>query len=205
MSCHVTKRAVAHRSRRNQWGRGLLAQRGVTALLAAATLTVSACTTALPAINAAPASPGAPAPPAQLDGPYPVTRVVDGDTLRISRRGAEEKIRLIGVDTPELHDPRKPVQCYAQQASDYTKSLQGQQIYLETDPSQDSVDRYGRTLAYVWTAGRQLVNYELVAAGYAHEYTYNTPYRYQAQFKAAQQHARTTEAGLWSPANCPAT
>ena len=132
-----------------------------------------------------------------------MTRVVDGDTLWISRGAGAEKLRLIGVDTPELHDPRTPVECYAQQASNYTKSLQGQPIYLETDPSQDSVDRYGRTLAYAWTGGGQLINYELIAAGYAHEYNYNTPYRYQAQFKAAEQHARETAAGLWSPANCP--
>lgn len=204
MSRHVTKRSVRHRSRGNRWGRGLLPQPGAAALLAAVALAGTACTTALPAINAAPASPGAPAPPAQLDGPYPVTRVVDGDTLWISRGGTDEKLRLIGVDTPELHDPRTPVQCYAQQASDYTKSLHGQQIYLETDPSQDSIDRYGRTLAYVWTGDRHLINYELIAAGYAHEYTYNTPYRYQTTFQAAEDHARTASVGLWSPANCPA-
>lgn len=202
MSRHVTKRPATHRSHRNRWGREWLPHRAPTTLLAAATLAATACTTALPTMNATPTSPGAPTAPAQLDGPYPVTRVVDGDTLIINRHGTDERLRLIGVDTPELHDPRKPVECYAQQASDYTKTLQGQHIYLETDPTQDTTDRYGRTLAYIWTATGQLFNQQLITDGYAHEYTYNTPYRYQAQFRAAEEAARTSETGLWSPNNC---
>jgi micrococcal nuclease len=75
-------------------------------------------------------------------------------------------------------------------------------VYLETDPSQDTVDKYGRTLAYVWVGGH-LYNLDMIANGYAHEYTYYVPYRYQAEFKAAENNARTNELGLWSPTACP--
>ena len=110
-----------------------------------------------------------------LTGPVPVTRVVDGDTLWVNTEGGDTKVRLIGVDTPELLDPRSPVQCFAQEASDFTKSaLTGQVVYLEYDPSQDSVDRYGRLLAYVWTLDGRLVNLES-----PHELVHNFNPRYQ--------------------------
>jgi len=63
-------------------------------------------------------------------------------------------------------------------------------VYLETDPSQDTVDKYGRTLAYVWTTSGRLFNLDMIADGYAHEYTYYVPYRYQQEFKAAQSDAQ---------------
>jgi micrococcal nuclease len=71
-------------------------------------------------------------------------------------------------------------------------------------PSQDSVDRYGRTLAYVWTASGRLFNLDIITDGFAFEYTYDLPYRYQQDFKAAENDARTQERGLWSPGACPA-
>ena len=77
-------------------------------------------------------------------------------------------------------------------------------MYLETDPSQDSVDRYGRTLAYVWTESGRLFNLDMIAEGYAHEYTYDLPYRYQQIFRTAEDGARTDERGLWSPSTCAA-
>ena len=77
-------------------------------------------------------------------------------------------------------------------------------MYLETDPSQDSVDRYGRTLAYVWTESGRLFNLDMITDGYAFEYTYDLPYRYQQDFKAAEDEARAQERGLWSPSACAA-
>ena len=112
---------------------------------------------------------------------------------------------MIGLDTPETVDPRKPVQCFGREASAQAKTLLGgQQVYLETDPSQDTIDKYGRTLAYVWTASGRLFNLDMIADGYAHEYTYDLPYRYQAEFKAAENDARARERGLWSPGACAA-
>ena len=128
--------------------------------------------------------------------------MVDGDTLKVDRSGRTVKVRLIGIDTPETSDPRKPVQCFGREASARAHELlDGQQVFLESDPSQDSVDKYGRTLAYVYV-GDLLVNRAMIEQGYAHEYTYDTPYRYQAEFRAAEAAARDGDHGLWSPSSC---
>ena len=137
-----------------------------------------------------------PAMPQGVQGPYTVLKVVDGDTIHVSANGQKLKIRMIGLDTPETVDPRKPVQCFGLEASAQAKTiLGGQSVYLETDPSQDTIDKYGRTLAYVWTASGRLFNLDMIADGYAFEYTYDLPYRYQADFKAAENDARTQSAG----------
>lgn len=137
-----------------------------------------------------------------VSGPYPVSKVVDGDTIWVERDGRRVKVRLIGIDTPEIHDPRKPVQCFGQEATAAAESmLAGKQVLLEADPSQASIDRYGRDLAYVWVDGI-LANLVMIQGGYAHEYTYNVPYRYQTLFRAAQQHAERGGLGLWSPTSC---
>ena len=141
--------------------------------------------------------------PQGVQGPYTVLKVVDGDTIHVSANGQKLKIRMIGLDTPETVDPRKPVQCFGREASAQAKTiLGGQQVYLETDPSQDTIDKYGRTLAYVWTASGRLFNLDMIVDGYAFEYTYDLPYRYQADFKTAENDARTQERGLWSPGAC---
>ena len=140
-----------------------------------------------------------------VQGPFTVTKVVDGDTIWVDANGKRLKIRMIGLDTPETVDPRKPVHCFGLEASAQAKTiLGGQSVYLETDPSQDSVDRYGRTLAYVWTASGRLLNLDMIADGFAFEYTYDLPYRYQQDFRAAENDARTQERGLWSPGACAA-
>lgn len=132
---------------------------------------------------------------------YAVARIVDGDTIRVDIDGQERVVRLIGVDTPEVVDPRKPVQCYGREASKQVAAwLEGQQVRLETDDSQGSLDRYNRVLAYVYTSDGQMVNGRLIAEGYAFEYTYDQPYRYQAEFKRLEQQARQAERGLWGEA-----
>ena len=146
-----------------------------------------------------------PTMPQGVQGPFTVTKVVDGDTIWVDNNGQRLKIRMIGMDTPETVDPRKPVQCFALEASAQAKTiLGGQSVYLETDPSQDSVDRYGRTLAYVWTESGRLFNLDMIADGFAHEYTYDLPYRYQQAFRAAEDDAQAQARGLWSPSTCVA-
>jgi micrococcal nuclease len=131
-----------------------------------------------------------PAMPPGVQGPFTVIKVVDEDTIWVDN-GGPMKIRMIGVDTPESVDPRKPVQCFALEASAQAKTiLGGQSVYLETDPSQDTYDKYGRTLAYVWTTSGRLFNLDMITDGFAYEYTYDLPYHYQADFKAAQNDAR---------------
>ena len=142
---------------------------------------------------------------ADTSGPYPVTQVVDGDTIKVRRDGRILKVRLIGMDTPEIRDPRKPVQCFGREASaEAHRLLDDRQVRLETDPSQDRYDKYGRLLAYVWLPGDPpvLFNELVIRLGYAHEYTYDLPYRYQQRFRAAQQAAEQQDAGLWNAATC---
>ena len=98
--------------------------------------------------------------------PATVIRVVDGDTV-IARfdNGTTETIRLLGVDTPEVVDPRKPVQCFGHAASDFTKSqLTGKRVSLELDA--EPRDKYGRLLTYVILRGHRY-NDDLLARGYA--------------------------------------
>lgn len=133
-----------------------------------------------------------------------VVRVVDGDTITVNYNGVNTSVRLIGVDTPETVDPRKPVQCYGVEASNYTKSqLNKQTVYLEFDASQGVTDRYDRLLAFVRRADGSLFNYDLIANGFAFEYTYQgNPYRYQSEFLAAARDARENGRGLWAASTC---
>jgi hypothetical protein len=102
-----------------------------------------------------PATPGTPAP-AQPQVAK-VTRVIDGDTLKLS---TGEEVRLIGVDTPETKHPRKPVEYFGKEASAFTKQLvEGKEVRLEFDVQRQ--DKYQRTLAYVYV-GEMMVNAELV-------------------------------------------
>ncbi len=140
---------------------------------------------------------------AGLTSNYKVLKVVDGDTIVISRDGLEETIRMIGVDTPETVHPSKAVQCFGAEASARTKEwLSGSEVALEFDPSQGERDKYGRLLAYVFRSDGLFVNKELIAQGFAYEYTYNLPYKYQSDFKKAEEAARTGGTGLWSSAAC---
>jgi micrococcal nuclease len=94
-----------------------------------------------------------------------VVHVVDGDTVVVEGARGRETVRLLGVDTPETVDPRKPVQCYGPEASAYTKSrLEGRRVRLELDV--EPRDRYGRLLAYVLVDGHRY-NDDLLRAGYA--------------------------------------
>ena len=146
---------------------------------------------------------------AQTSGLWPgeqlatVVRVVDGDTVDVRLAdGTTERLRLIGIDTPETVDPRKPVQCFGKEASDRAHAiLDGQQVSIIGDPSQDTRDRYGRLLAHIWLADGTQFNYRMVGEGYAQEYTYQIPY-YQAEFKVGQQSAQAQQIGLWSPTTC---
>jgi micrococcal nuclease len=122
-----------------------------------------------------------------------VIKVIDGDTIQVSINGQLETVRLIGVDIPEV----RPVECYGPEASaEMKRLLEGKQVTLEADPSQGDRDKYGRLLRYVILNGSD-IGYQLIRKGYAREYTYNTPYRLQEAFKAAQELAQASNRGLW--------
>jgi micrococcal nuclease len=132
--------------------------------------------------------------------PATVERVVDGDTVVVvAADGARERLRLIGVDTPETVEPDAPVDCFGPEASAFTTDALpvGSTVWLEDDASQGDADRYDRLLRYVWTEGGGLLNQQLVASGLGEEDTYDQPYRYRDAFVAAEAAARDSGVGLW--------
>lgn len=122
-----------------------------------------------------------------------VVRVVDGDTLLLD---GNERVRLIGVDTPESVDPRRPVERFGQEASAFLRRIaEGKRVRLAFD--QERKDRYGRTLAYVHLEDGTLVNGEIIRQGYGHAYT-RFPFRYAEEFRAYEREAREQRRGLWA-------
>ena len=145
---------------------------------------------------------GAIAAPAEPTGPTEVAhvvRVVDGDTIVIDRGSGQEKVRYIGMDTPETVDPTRPVEWMGKEASDANRALvEGRDVWLERDISE--TDQYGRLLRYVWVrdgTAWTFVNLALVAAGLAQVATYPPDVRYAQVYLAAQQSARDQRKGLW--------
>ncbi|HLD03371.1 MAG TPA: thermonuclease family protein, partial [Candidatus Dojkabacteria bacterium] len=128
---------------------------------------------------------------------YLVTKVVDGDTFNLLLNDKTETVRLIGIDTPETKAPNKPVECFGQEATvKLTSLIANKKVSIEFDPSQGERDSFGRLLLYVWIDST-FVNEEMIKQGFAYEYTYNLPYKYQAEFKAAQNTAKNNGLGLW--------
>ena len=136
-------------------------------------------------------------------GLYEVTRFTDGDTLTVNMNGVQEKIRMIGIDTPETHKPNSPVQCYGPAASAYTKELIGtQKVRLESDPQSTNRDRYDRLLRYVYLPDGTLVAEKVIRNGYGFAYT-QFPFTKKDAFVRAEQDAEKAQAGLWG--NCTVT
>lgn len=143
------------------------------------------------------------APRIEADMLYTVVHVVDGDTVDVDINGETERIRLIGLNTPETVDPRRPVECFGKEASAKAKDiLVGQKVKIETDPSQGARDKYGRLLAYLLLPDGTLFNKMMIEEGYGYEYTYHLPYKYQEEFKAAEIRARELKKGLWANSIC---
>lgn len=128
-----------------------------------------------------------------------VVRVVDGDTI-VARLGdgREERVRYIGVDTPESVKPSTPVQCFAKAASgENARLVEGRRVRLVGDVERR--DRYGRMLAYVYRApDRLFVNAELVRRGFARPATFPPNVRFAGRFAALARQARAAGRGLWS-------
>jgi micrococcal nuclease len=134
---------------------------------------------------------------------YSVVKVIDGDTLTIDMHGSLETLRLIGINTPETVDPRRPVECFGKEASAKAKAtLLSARVHVEADASQDVRDKYGRMLVYVFLPDGTNFNKLMIADGYAYEYTYRLPYKYQAEFKEAERTARESSKGLWADGAC---
>lgn len=122
-----------------------------------------------------------------------VQRVMDGDTVEMA---GGEKVRYIGLDTPELHHPRKPVQWYGREAKEFNRQMvEGKKVRLELDV--DRRDKYKRLLAYVFLEDGTFVNAELLRKGYARLLTFPPNVKYVDLFVKMQKEARDARRGLW--------
>jgi len=126
---------------------------------------------------------------------YLCTRVIDGDTIAVEKNGKKEKVRLIGVDTPETVHPSKPVEYFGKEASEFTrKKVEGKRVNLEYD--RQSRDKYGRLLAYVYIEDGTFLNAEIIRQGYGFAYT-RYPFKYLDDFRQYEREARENDRGLW--------
>jgi len=131
---------------------------------------------------------------AYLDAEEParVKRAIDGDTLLLTNG---ERVRLIGVDTPETKHPRKPVQYFGKEAYLFTKRMvEGKDVRLEYDWQRR--DKYGRILAYVYLRDGTFLNAEIIKQGYGFAYT-RFPFKYLEEFRKYEREARENRKGLW--------
>jgi micrococcal nuclease len=141
---------------------------------------------------------------------YPVTKVFDGDTYEVEIDGKKEKVRLLGIDTPEKWESsklnkdversgsdKKTIKTLGDLASNYAKKLvSGKRVRLEADPTNDDRDRYGRLLRYVYLEDGTLVNLKIIEDGYANAYT-RFPITKKDEFLIAERNARENRRGLW--------
>lgn len=127
-----------------------------------------------------------------------VSKVVDGDTIKVLINNQEDTVRLIGIDSPEIVDEKKPAQCFGKEASSKAKEvLTGKAIVLESDSTQGKRDEYGRLLRYVFLDNLN-INKFMISEGYAREYTFKGKiYKYQSEFIQAEKKARIGNRGLW--------
>jgi micrococcal nuclease len=128
-----------------------------------------------------------------------VVALTDGDTISVRIGSHREKVRFIGIDTPETKKPNTPIQCFGPEASAYTASLVpvGTKVHLERDA--EARDVYGRLLAYVYRAADGLfVNLDVIRHGYARQLTIAPNTAHEADFTAAVQAAQRSRIGLWA-------
>lgn len=140
---------------------------------------------------------------------FKIVKVTDGDTITAIIRGKNESIRLLGIDTPETVDPRKPVQCFGKAASDKMKSLVlGKYVKLVDDSTQGNRDKYKRLLRFVYLPDSKatFVNGEMVKQGFAFSYK-EYPTKMLEKFNNFEKYARENNLGLWGscPFNNPTT
>jgi micrococcal nuclease len=137
-------------------------------------------------------------------GPASVTHVVDGDTVDVRIGGKVERVRMLGIDTPESVKPRTPVQCWAREASARTKALlpTGVPVHLVRDV--EARDAFGRLLAYVYRTGDGLfVNLTLAREGYAGLLPFRPNLAHESELAEAVAAARAAGRGLWGRCGGP--
>lgn len=128
-----------------------------------------------------------------------VVRVIDGDTLDVSRDGTRVRVRLLNVDTPETSHPDTPVECGGPEATDWLTQRLPAGTHIQLAYDVERLDRYGRELAWVSTADGTAINLEIARLGLGEAVAFAPNTRYLAQVQAAQEEARTRQVGLYDP------
>ncbi|NJN67466.1 MAG: SH3 domain-containing protein [Chloroflexaceae bacterium] len=132
-----------------------------------------------------------------------VREVLNGHTMEVAVSGVVKRVNLIGINAPLPAQPDQSGECFGAEAMVGLKELLNAPfVLLETDETQGELDRQGQLLAYVWLPDGRMVNYEMVARGYAYGETFNLPYTYQEVFDQVEREAREQQRGLWSPETC---
>jgi len=135
-----------------------------------------------------------------------VVKVVDGDTIdaRIDGESKDSRIRFLGINTPEVVDPREPVECFGKEASARMHALaDGKRVRLDADPQADEIDKYGRLLRNVILEDGTDLNAKMVGDGYAYAYlSFPLNPKRKSQLKKLEQDAKMAGRGLWSPQAC---
>ena len=153
---------------------------------------VAACTSGTASLTADTA-------PGAVQANATVVALTDGDTISVRVDGKREKVRLIGIDTPETKKPDTPVQCFGPEASAYTASLVpvGTRVRLERDA--EARDKYGRLLAYVYRANDGLfVNIDIIRHGFARQLSIAPNTTHEPDFTGAVRAAQRERIGLWA-------
>ena len=132
---------------------------------------------------------------------YPVISIVDGDTIWVNIDGKKEKIRLVGIDTPETEKEFTPAECYADDAKERLQELlAGKKVALLKNKKGDNRDQYGRLLRYVFAEGRD-INAQLIREGYAFAFR-RYPHDRMHFYIEQEKKAKAEKMGMWNPENC---
>ncbi len=127
-----------------------------------------------------------------------VIRVIDGDTVMVDDVGTQRSVRLIGMDSPEMKDTNNDDQCFAREASQRARELLAdKQVMLVDDKTQGDKDMYGRLLRNIFLDDGSNFAERMISEGFAREYTFKVPYKYQGIFQQVENVAKEKAMGLW--------
>lgn len=135
---------------------------------------------------------------------YQVVSVTDGDTIKVIIDNKTETVRVANINTPESVDPRRPVECMGEEASQkMLEIVSDKKVKLETDQTQKDKDRYGRLIRFVFLEDGTDVGLKLIQLGFAQSSPYgDTPHKYLENYKTAHDEAQKNQVGLWNLKNC---
>jgi len=137
-------------------------------------------------------------PPLSQTDLVKIVKVIDGDTVDIALAGRTERVRLIGVNTPETKHPTKPIECFGPEASAYLTQLLPKGTTLRIERDVEARDRYGRMLLYLYLGSNDLfINLDLVARGYGTPMSIEPNTFHRNDFVRAAAQAEAANVGLW--------